>query len=221
VPLYRRGIAHAMIGPAKLERNLRRFFKAYAEDLRNLADNRLERLGDFAEHRLEHLASQLVGKQAKLVARSIIYKYSTEQEPSHQEEGSSRQEQEQSSDEENEACFVDETEFHNLVSFRKFLVDPVAFGRLHTQIRSFIMPKTAQGAEFEAATKIVEDTRSDVDVNRDEKILGSRLRSFSKIIRLGKDFVAAALVTFGYLERPLRPGYNRLRWQCVSKFRLL
>jgi predicted DNA-binding protein len=147
VPLYKRAIDDVVIGPAKLERNLRRFFKAYADHL-----------GDIAGDRLEYLASRLVRLKAKLVARSIVDKYCTEQEALQRQEGNSRQEQEQSSDEENEEHFVDETELHDLTSFRTFLVSSEAFGTLHIQIRSFILPKTAQGGEVEADTENIEKT---------------------------------------------------------------
>jgi hypothetical protein len=131
VPLYKCAIGDVMIGPAKLERNLRLFIKSYGEHL-----------GELAKDRLQHLISRLVRKQAKLVALSILEKYGLKQEVSHREEGSPRHEQEQSSDEEDEVQPVDETEFHDLVSFRTFLVDSGAFVKLHNDIRSFILPKT-------------------------------------------------------------------------------
>jgi hypothetical protein len=45
-------------------------------------------------------------------------------------------------------------------------------------------------------------------------------RSIRSTIGLVKDFAATTLVRFGYLERPLRPGHTRLRWHCVSLFRI-
>jgi hypothetical protein len=146
VPLYRRAISDSMIGPAKLERNLHRFFKVYAGNL-----------GDLAGDRLEHLASQLVKKQAKLVARSITEKYreyGTKQEAPHQAESSSKQEREQSSDEEGEAYSVDETEFQDLVSFRTFLVGSGAFAMLQKDIRSFTLPKS--GTNFTSSRALVD-----------------------------------------------------------------
>jgi predicted DNA-binding protein len=157
VPLYKRAIEDVVIGPAKLERNLRRFFKAYADHL-----------GDIAGDRLEYLASRLVRLKAKLVVRSIMEKYGTEQEAMQRQESNSRQEQEQSSDEENEVHPVDETEFHDLVSFRNFLVGSEAFGMLRTRIRSFILPRNAVGGETEAGTKEVESTTEDDGIARED-----------------------------------------------------
>jgi hypothetical protein len=259
VPLYKRAIRDVLIGPTKLERNLRRFFKSYAEHL-----------GDLAGDRLEHLASRLVRLKARLVARSIMEKYDTGRETSQRVERSSRQEQEQSSDEENETHSVDETELHDLVSFRDFLVGSEAFGTLHTQIRSFTLPKTAQGGEVEAATENVETSHEDEKNSREEdglatedvetttgdietmmknvdnttddiettvtdsttarmftvmdkahvaqgRISAGCSRPFAKLIEFTKGFAGLTLITLGYLERPIQPGFTRLRWQCVSK----
>jgi ankyrin repeat protein len=136
VPLYKRAINDVLIGPARLERNLRRIFKNYAEHLSELA-------GD----RLEYLASRLVRLKAKFVAQSIMEKYDAER-PVHRNRSSWIQDEEQSSDEEAEAQAVDENEFHDLDSFRYFLVSSEAFGMLHTQMRSFVLPKTEEIEKF-------------------------------------------------------------------------
>jgi hypothetical protein len=158
VPLYKRAIDDVVIGPAKLERNLHRFFRAYANHL-----------GDLAGDRLEYLASRLVRLKARHVARSIMDKYCTEREATHRQESNSMQEHEQSSDEETEQYPVDETEFDDLVSFRNFLVGSEAFGMLRAHILSFILPKTVLDGETEAGTKEVESTVEDEGVTRKDR----------------------------------------------------
>jgi hypothetical protein len=159
VPLYKRAMSDVMIGPSRLERNLRRIFQIYAEHL-----------GDLAGDRLEYLASRLVRLKAKLVARSIMEKYDAKQ-PERHTVTTSMQEQEQSSDEDAEAEAVDETEFDDLASFRDFLVGSEAFEILHTQMRSFVLPKIDQAGEVEEVTTNNESNPEEVEVIREEKTL--------------------------------------------------
>jgi hypothetical protein len=330
VPLYKRAIRDPMIGPSRLERNLRRFFKNYAEQL-----------GELAGDRLEYLASRLVRLKAKFVAQSIMEKYDIKR-SKHRKGTTSTQEQEQSSDEEAETEAVDETEFDDLVSFCDFLVGSEAFEMLHTQMRSFVLPKMDQAGEVKGVTRNVESNPDGVEVIREEDTLtaedpgkttkeakivqkyvetitedldtatnddktihaqnlGSQFdlansithvkartqvpgrswsiiarvghagsqpkvaedmkknventtdiktttsnvwmaqsvselnkafvvqggdyvdcfRSIAKATRLVKDFAGAALIASKCLEPALRPGHTRLRWQCVSKFKVL
>jgi hypothetical protein len=160
VPLYKRAISDGLIGPSRLERNLHRIFNSYAEHL-----------GDLAGDRLEYLASRLVRLKAKLVARSIREKYDAKR-PVHRDGTSSIQEheeQEQSSDEEAEAEAVDENEFYDLVSFCDFLVGSEAFKMLHTQMRSFVLPKTGQVGEVKGTTRNVGPNSEDVETAMKEE----------------------------------------------------
>jgi hypothetical protein len=132
-PLYKRAIGDTSIGAEKLERNLRRVFRKYADQLARAA-------GDT----LELLASRLVKAKARAVAQSIVQKYTITPEVIHRKKPNQEQEQEQSSDEETEAYSVDETQFQDMVNFREFLVSNEAFAMLHEQIRSSVIPKSAR-----------------------------------------------------------------------------
>jgi hypothetical protein len=110
-PLYKRAIVDTSIGPEKLERNLRRLFRTYADHL-----------GKGAGDTLELLASQLVRAKARAVAQSIVQKHGTTMDTRTEKETIQPREQDQSSDEETEARPVDESVFEDLIVFREFLV---------------------------------------------------------------------------------------------------
>jgi hypothetical protein len=162
VPLYKRAMGDVMIGPSRVERNLRRILQIYAGYL-----------GDLAGDRLEYLAWRLVRLKAKLVARSIMEKYAAKQ-PERHTATTSMQEQEQSSDEDAEAEAVDGTEFDDLASFRDFLVGSEAFEMLHTQMRCFVLPKMDQAGEVEGVTRNVESDPEEVEVIREEDTLTTK-----------------------------------------------
>jgi hypothetical protein len=158
VPLYKLAIRDVTIGRSKLERNLRRIFKEYAEHL-----------GDLAGDRLEYLTSRLMLSKARSVARSIVEKYDTDV-PIYCNK-SSMQEQEQSNHEETEAQFVDQTEIYDLEFFRDFPVSSEAMEMLHKQIKSFILPKMNQAGETEGVTRNVESNPEKVKLIREENTL--------------------------------------------------
>ena len=258
VPLYRRAIADSSIGPEKLERNLRRLFRNYAE-----------LLGQAAGDTLEHLASRLVKTKARAVAQAIIQKYGTIY---HGMRQTNSREEEQSSDEETNAQPVDESLFEDLVIFREFLIGSEAFETLHAQIRSFILPKserkevtdvvreareatppeelepavtdlktashppksaredivdvaTKDGEAFDIPTRDREACDTNATYDKEHIVNGTNMikpvSPHQTLADRVRPTISDAMIAIGYLEPPLRPGYNRLRWQCVSRVRTL
>jgi len=211
-PLYKRAIADDSIGPEKLERNLKRLFRNYAEHL-----------GKGAGDTLELLASQLVRAKARAVAQSIVQRYGSTNDAMHRKAKEERQnqEQDQSSDEEAAARPVDESVFEDLIIFREFLVGSEAFTLLHTQIRSFILPKSERPELIEvpvvrdADCKPLAPKVEASDINPVTVII--QPVSIRDWIARAKWTVNAALVATNCLERPLETGFTRLRWQCVSR----
>jgi hypothetical protein len=129
--LYKHAIRSSSIGPERLERNLRRLFRGYADLLDKAA-------GDT----IELHAARLVKMKARAVARSIVQKYDSDRMPQMKvTQMKMKQEQDQSSEEENDTNEVDERIFEDLVHFRDFLIRGEAFSTLHAQIQSFILPK--------------------------------------------------------------------------------
>lgn len=64
IPLYRAAITNVTIGPERRERILRRLFKSLAYDL-----------GKEADEHLEYMASRLVAKRVRELAKCIVEKY--------------------------------------------------------------------------------------------------------------------------------------------------
>ncbi|KAH7076750.1 hypothetical protein BKA63DRAFT_602499 [Paraphoma chrysanthemicola] len=240
--LYKYAIVDPSIGPEKLERNLRRSFRNYADIL-----------GRAAGDTLEYLASRLVKLKARAVAQVIVQKYG-----SNNSVKTTRQDQEQSSDEESDARPVDESIFEDIISFREFLVGGKAFTMLHSQIRSFVIPKTERGEDITAipgdedeCVQILETgqrgTESspnhpspslaygpteqlDVAMNIEVTPHGSLTNNLENMKTLDYTysptiwpralvthvmvFTSAALIACGYLEPPVKVGVTRLRWIC-------
>ncbi|KAH7086938.1 hypothetical protein FB567DRAFT_443733 [Paraphoma chrysanthemicola] len=202
--LYKRAIVDPSIGPEKLERNLRRSFRNYADIL-----------GRAAGDTLEYLASRLVKLKARAVAQVIVQKYG----PNNSVK-TTRQDQEQSSDEETDDRPVDESIFQDIISFREFLVEGEAFTMLHSQIRSFVIPKKERGEDIKASLSMnIEETPHSSLTNK----LGNMETSdytYSPTIWMRAlvthltVFTSAALIACGYLEPPLKVGFTRLRWMC-------
>ncbi|RII23115.1 hypothetical protein CUC08_Gglean011937 [Alternaria sp. MG1] len=140
--LYKRAIEAQNIGPERLERNLRRLFRAYAGLLEGEATERLE-----------HLASRLVRAKSASLAKSVIEKLqivraSKELSPSERNN--------ESSDEEDDGADshpVNEDAFEDLVTFRQFLVESEAFKTFHNQLQAFVIPNLAPSDRTETVTK--------------------------------------------------------------------
>jgi hypothetical protein len=214
-PLYKQAISDTSIGPERLERNLRRLFKGYADQLSKISSDTLE-----------FLASKLVREKAGAVARSIIEKHNSIVEASDLEW---KQEQAQSSDDDDDdddddgnhekARPVDETMFDDLIVFREFLVGSEAFTTLHAQIRSFILPSMECRDSIEVPVNDLGNDAPPPPVNGPVAKAVARVTLPVSVLywaKSTKHLASAALIAAGWLESPLKPGFTRLRWQCVS-----
>jgi hypothetical protein len=134
-PLYKNALENPTIGPDRLQRNLRRLFKVYAENLK-----------DEAADQLEYLAARFVSIKAREIAASIVAKYQCK---SAQPQSVDREQDGNSSDEEADAGSVNEEAFANLVILRTFLAGSVAFELLRTQLQSFVLPTLPLPSTFD------------------------------------------------------------------------
>ncbi|KAJ4374183.1 hypothetical protein N0V83_002924 [Neocucurbitaria cava] len=236
LPLYRSALDNAGIGPERLQRNLRRLFKAYAEHL-----------GREASERLEYLASRLVLAKSGALAQSIVDKFkrssaSPQLSSSNQHEDSSADDD---TDEETDRRPVNEDAFEDLVAFREFLVKSEAFQIFHAQVQAFVLPKSVDltvlegvgdlDPKKEQATKCdlqkmvsqnklsvrtlqgwLVDVKHTVDAILDGPDIGFIMTTalFLAIdaLMLSTD---GLLIATGQLEPSLKQGMVRLRWQCV------
>jgi hypothetical protein len=208
-PLYLHALADVNLGPQKLERNLREFFKNHARLLKNEA-------GDAREV----LASQLVLLKARYVARSITEKYNPKFVIIHGNKHPDRLEV--SSDEDTEKPLLDHSEFGELALFRDFLIGSDSFTKLRAQIRSFVMPKSTRRGMVKTVVHQAEEDHPNaitsvehVALDRDNTRLAV---SYQKPLQFMKQAIDTVLITLGYKEPPLKPGFTRLRWRCVSAF---
>jgi hypothetical protein len=229
--LYAHAVADVNIGPKKLERNLRKFFKEYSEQL-----------GSEAGDTLEFLASQLVRIKAHALARTIIRRYVTDYAVSYQLESSNLAERhEQSSDDEVESQPVNEDVLQNLDILRHFLTAGEAFQLLQKQIRSFVMPTASkeklakQTNEGHVTNTVLAAPAAYQDDGVTTTMVGenSRAQTGCRVAltvadmdyQTGRDRPISRLVwEFGQslsnllflVEPPIQPGFTRLKWRCVS-----
>ncbi|CAO2657319.1 Nn.00g034450.m01.CDS01 [Neocucurbitaria sp. VM-36] len=235
LPLYISAIDNPEIGPERLQRNLRRLFKVYAEHL-----------GREASERLEYLASRLVLVKSAALAQSIVDKFKS---GSTSPQLTSRKPYEESSadddtDEETDVRLVNEDAFEDLAALREFLVKSEAFKILHAQVQAFVVPKPANvtvlktidklgsrskesmdcsllstEVQNRSAAKDWQRWREDVAHNVDAILNGTNVCFIIKTafflvidaIMLSTDDL---LVATGQLESSSGQGMVRLRWQC-------
>jgi hypothetical protein len=227
VELYRRAIDDDEIGPERLQRNLRRLLRAYANNLEN-------------EHTesLEYLASKLVAMKAAPLARAIVKNYYCTPVDGQPE---ACEVQDESSEDEADSQPVDEEIFGDLKAFRKFLTNAAAFETFRAQIRAFVIPKSqpvdliepapsgkrSSGTTTHIVTKATANTHTwqswrtelaeAVDLSLINRDFGLATRVASHLV-----FDAVSLATdqvfiaMGILEPPLSSEMVRLRWRCVG-----
>ncbi|CAN9248391.1 unnamed protein product [Alternaria alternata] len=232
--LYKRAIEAQNIGPERLERNLRRLFRAYAGLLEGEATERLE-----------HLASRLVRAKSASLAKSVIEKLqivrvSTESSPSERNN--------ESSDEEDDGADshpVNEDAFEDLVTFRQFLVESEAFKTFRNQLQAFVIPNLAPSDRTETVTKETLGCDDEGIVKHDvlrppaqSKMMSTWhewFRDVSQALSMSCSEVFALfliatgfhlnldtllftrdhlLVNMGLLEPALDQNKTRLRWRC-------
>jgi hypothetical protein len=218
VPLYLAAIQRPNVGAQRLQRNIRRLLKGFAQTLRSEASQELE-----------VLAARLVALKAAYVARSITERYEdnllsdlplrhTQPHDLHREEDES--DQDEIIEEETLEDVVDEDLIEDLFAFRKFLVEGEAFATLRRKLESFVQPKQAEDQSYlpeitplrldEPAPRISTVSRMHVESD----LLDAQI--YWKTLRGGRQTLATLLVAAGILEPPLEFGWVRLRWQCVS-----
>lgn len=214
IPLYKHAIYDDSIGPTKLQRNLRRLFKQYAEHLKGEAKDQLE-----------YLAARLVSYKAGFLAHSIVQKYDDRME-SQQEDSEANYES--SEDEDAQPSMVDDTVFNDLIIFREFLVGSDAFHTFKSQMTSFVVPKIPQAPvkrEVRTAFEIL-DLSSGSSPHQDLSI-AKHITPLQKISSMTVPAIVrqkfevlvqrffALLVAIGCFESKLNPAQVRLRWECV------
>jgi hypothetical protein len=180
VLLYKQAVADTNIGPDRLERNLRRLFRNYAE-----------LLGKAAGDTVEFLASRLVKAKARFVARSITQRYGPR--PTFVENDNIVSEEKEalpSSEEEVDTNPVDENVFEDLVVFSEFLTSGEAFPALHAQIESFVLRKSTR------KESIVPVTNDQADMLTHDDTIVSRIVTASGSV----PFTAEKLVTAKNIE---------------------
>ena len=134
-PLYTTAI-HGVIGPQKFVNKFRRLLKAFAE-----------RLKDEAQDRLDFLAARLVALKAREIANAVLERYQLGRAPDLDlEEGRGdsalgRDDRDSSDEDEPEETNVDETVFEELTNVREFLVHSAAFKSLQADLQQFVTSK--------------------------------------------------------------------------------
>ncbi|PVI00188.1 hypothetical protein DM02DRAFT_494166, partial [Periconia macrospinosa] len=217
VPLYKRAINDDSIGPEKLQRNLRRLFKQYAELLEGEAKDRLE-----------YLAARLVSLKARFLSQSIVQMFDGHAKPPKPPVKAVESNYESSDDEEEESSPVDDTAFEDLVIFREFLVGSEAFRTLQAQVKSFAVPKYTYTPKInEPQTSVNEggisfgenvpsrtDSGLTVRPHVEPMVPTNAFTSVRDYLGYPLRYFNACLVAAGCFESSLGPGKIRVRWQC-------
>lgn len=228
LPLYKSAIESPVIGPDRLQRNLRRLLKAYAE-----------LLGNEANDQLEYLASKLVSLKSRWLAQTIVEKFrAIEQDQRASTPVIHLSKDDESSDEEKETHPVSEEVFGDLIIFREFLTGSEAFDTFRTQVRSFVFPQTFEIAGTNESITKEELMGQSLPIEKPLDVKGkdrsrswatwhehvgkfrSNYRPLTAVpLYLLSDMLVLALETLlvsaGGLEPRLSPGKTRLRWKCV------
>ncbi|KAE8835581.1 hypothetical protein HRS9122_07851 [Pyrenophora teres f. teres] len=235
LPIYQSAIKDPNIGPERLQRNLRRLFKVYA--------NLLE---EEATERLEYLASQLVLLKSGFLAHSIIEKLrnGSAYPDTERHDNSSDDDGDGDDNKLSDVQTVNEDAFEDLAVFREFLVGSEAFKSLRANVQAFVTPKPPQihlpdnsfrkesdvdktvieqklaKPPMRLATRLtlekwLKDARNSVDM-----LFGETNISFivDVVLSLAIDALFLAtdefFITMGLLEPILKRNMTRLRWHC-------
>ncbi|KAJ8113629.1 hypothetical protein OPT61_g4288 [Boeremia exigua] len=222
VALYRVALDLPSIGADRLQRNLRRLLKVYADYLK-----------EEAKDQLEFLASRLVLLKARYLAQCIVAKYNVKTNSAVQPQ-TTDQPDISSGDEEGDASHVDEQVFEDLASFRDFLIHSEAFGKLRSQLKSFISPKEPKmsflGPQLTTSRRKGPQSIGTGTTERSWQTWFADVRRVMDAVFMGpKDlFLAQSVlwsvtdaiflttdtlfIRFGLLEPPLSESATRLRW---------
>jgi hypothetical protein len=232
LPLYKTALASPAIGPERLQRNLRRLFRAYSEQLKGEATDQLE-----------YLSARLVAMESRGLAESIVAKFRS---GPVQSRATEHGEQSDSSDGEGDTRPVSEGALADLSTFRRFLVESQAFQTLQAQLQAFVAPKLlepiSEHFHDDKASRIPGGSMSRcVKPSTRENFRNGTWHLWRReaaetayaclcnsyglpttmlLLFLLMDLVFLTtdetLVNFGLLEPPLHPAKIRLRWSSVS-----
>jgi hypothetical protein len=220
MPLYESARYNTRIEPKRLRRHIRRAIKAYAENLKEEANDHLE-----------FSASLLVRAKARYAAQYIVSeegRYGQSQNLVNDRNRASK-DAEDSSDEETTERTVDETDFGDLKAFRMFLTGSNAFVALREQTHAFCTKSSKNNRLKPPIATRSSIKRTWCAWQRDiQTLAGSLLLGFDwtflgnaalyllldVIFLLTDDF----LIATGYLEPPLEVGWTRIRNECVRRY---
>jgi hypothetical protein len=232
-PLYTTAVHNPNIGLDRLQRNLRRFIKAYGKQL-----------GKEADDALELLASRFVFSHARRVAQSVTARFGPV--PACQVPRTVTL-QEESSDDDAEERPVDEDAFSDLVTLREFLIGSTAFQALRNNLQAFVLPKALQQPILKVPDETLKEKTmpgskapaQQVSKKRSPKKLSWRIwcndmrdavvdsilepetffcsKAFA-LLAIDAVYLAtdALFVATGQLEPSLASDASRLRWKCVT-----
>ena len=226
-PLYEHARNDTRIGPNRLRRHIRGAIKAFAERLR-------EEANDY----LQHAASRLVQAKANYAARCIasgddrLVRSPGSGEPLHL----SIHDLEDSSEEETVERQVEHTGLEDLYAFRLFLTDSDAYTTLRADILAFCTKQSTSPKSLPAVekSKLLPSVMPKNEMNRTWHSWKEDTETLARGLLLGFDRSLGAkasmfllldliflltddiLIASGWLEPPLEVGWTRLRSQCVS-----
>jgi hypothetical protein len=234
--LYKSAMGNEDIGPERLQRNLRRLFRAYAGLLENEATERLE-----------YLSSRLVLVKSAFLAQSIVEKLQNGRVGAQSPRSERNEESSDEEDDSSDTHLVNEDAFEDLAIFREFLVESDAFRTFRDRLEAFILPKSTYLTHEELTSKretskatMMKPTSTetvsghgdvltwqkwcrDAKLSTDGLFHGAYLETTAtSLFHLMMDAIFLAtddlLIAAGRLEPHLSPNMVRLRWQCVSVF---
>ena len=225
IPLYESARTNIRIGPNRLRRHIRGGIKAFAERLKEEANNYLQ----FA-------ASRLVSAKARYAARCIaggeVRGYRTEASGKHRDH--TINDFEESSEDERAERPADITHLGDLKAFRLFLTGSDAYTTLRAEIQAFC----TKDSEPPSSKPIIDTpkltTPTQTIGKRPWHVLRDGVRNLARSLLLGfywtylarsaLSFLANVvfpltddlLIVMGYLEPPLKTGWTRIRSECVG-----
>jgi hypothetical protein len=198
LPLYKIALTNPAIGPERLQRNLRRLFRACSEHLK-----------DESADRFEYLVAQLVAMKSRGLAEFIVENHRTSPV---QSQAINRSNDSDSSDEEAYAALVNEESWVDLGSFRKFLVGSEAFKTLQEQLLTFVLQESPEPLSLdESHDEWGGDVQDRSKMRCEDPLIRKNLRSGA-----WQCWWQGTLIKTGLLEPPLHPTKIRMRWSSVS-----
>ncbi|KAI8936180.1 hypothetical protein NX059_006613 [Plenodomus lindquistii] len=206
-------IANVEIGPESLERNLRRSFKIFAQELRIEA-------GD----QFEFYVSKFVEKKARHVARVIVQQYSPSLSSADRHSNKvALRENLADGESDSEGDKIDESSLNDSKLFREFLMKGEPLERLHARIEAFVAPKPPHHEKLlrialnEEGNIISKDLNPNNRLNEEDSQSPPTERTLPGVLTR---MMRILLVAVDVLEPPMRTDSVRLRWECACGVKL-